>query len=90
MINEVFLLLIETGLFIVFNSYLYRFIPDILGNFRIAYYISHYIIDIIVLAVNYLIAAVGIILALFVFREYVILGYYYAMLTTVTLILFEL
>ena len=90
MINEVFLLLIETGLFIVFNAYLYRFIPDILGYFRIAYYISHYIIDIIVLAINYLVAAVGIILALFVFREYVILGYYYAMLTTVTLILFEL
>jgi hypothetical protein len=90
MINEVVLLLIETALFVVFNAYLYRFLPDILGYCRVAYYVSHYIIDIIVLAINYLIAAVGIILALFVFREYAVLGYYYAVLTTVTLILFEL
>lgn len=90
MINTIFLLLIETLSFIIFIAFLYNIISDILVYFKIAYYVSDRIIDIIILVINYLIAVIGIILALIISPQYAMFGYYYAALTTITLILFAL
>ena len=90
MINTIFLLLIETLSFFLFIAFLYDIIPAILRHFGIAYYVSDRVIDIIILVINYLIAAVGIILAVFISPHYTLFGYYYAALTTVILILFAL
>ena len=86
MFLNVLLFIIETLFFVLFNAYLYEIMPALLAYFRIAYYVSHTILDWIILIVNYLVS----ILFIIIFPHYAMFGYFYIVLTTITLILFEL
>ena len=82
----ILLCIIEILFFIGFTSFLYEIILVICEYFKIAYYISYKGIDILIIIINYLIA----VLFIMIFKDYAMFGYFYIILTSIILVIFEL